>query len=310
MGIDMRLARTRWQHTGDEGGGRKTFAGAACARLEDCGFDLPEPGTPERRTLNQLLQNVRRGTSKTPTASTHAQFVDCCEDPKLLLAAACLVASMVNKTEVWEKKVWNPSVYWDCRERIAPEETEADKLAVAAHTKAVSSKLSDPEAQNHVRERRDKLRAQKREEMSTALSELTSFAEVVKELEKDDEPTDLALAIGREVGREVWQHTLDMASLRAVHESFRGSSFRGGEAGDALRAALKGGEELTAWKASAARKNTTLSRKNTAPMVAAIFCAMRGIGGAVRIVKLRKVRAEALQILFFGSNCAARLDAR
>ena len=45
-----------------------------------------------------------------------------------------------------------------------------------------------------------------------------------------------------------------------------------------MRVALHGGAKLTTWVYSTKRKKSPLTREETAPMVAAIFCAARGIG--------------------------------
>ena len=261
---DLRLVCGAWVHEKGTPGGRCTFAAHAKERLRKARFEWPEHLDAK---VTEMLKNVRSGMSTSFNDATARRFYP------LLIAAILFVGSTVNKTKRFARRLWNPARCFGAGEPVLARARDPDGAAEAEWKAAGQKARMNWWAEVEAGIERDR---EQRKQLKEKLSQLSTREQVVTALtNQDKDAAALQLAIGHEVARFVWRHLLQRACLRSLKEHLTRCN---GEAGEKLRVALHGGAKLTTWVYSTKRKKSPLTREETAPMVAAIFCAARGIG--------------------------------
>ena len=272
-----------WVHSTGLIGGRATYTGAAKLRLRENGWRWPaEPGLEQK--LSRMLENSRSKPTIGFQPKTMRPFLESGASP-VFFSAVLMVAATVNKPLKWLAKSWNPVASWAAPRIDAKASELSAELVLEAHAAALGGATpSSSQARSLAHEAVEHRTKTEREAVRAALAALKTHADVVHELRKGAEPTAAALTIGATVGMLVWQHSMRVASIKAMDQHL-GARGRSSE----LRSVLRSGGDLTRWTGKMKGK-TGISRNDAAPMVATIWLANRDDCDFPGSVELRKVR--------------------
>lgn len=276
------LANESWPWQEGQDGPDRTWKKAALSRLRCVGVCVREEDEP---LVKQMLQDVKSGK----TTSFGKKRRERLAHDKLLPAAIMACVSMCDGVAITiGERLFNPVAREELKDLQALGEVNA-----ATGEAVTGSAAGVPGGRGRAKLLREWRQECVRWSIAIDIRQLETYDEVLAELTKE-EMTPAAISIGRQVGRLLWQHVLQTASLDALRQHFARCN---GEAGQQLRRALRSAEVLTQWSHSLRpRAEVTIGRKEAAPTIAALFMSERDgcvHPEAMRWREVRRVRLSA-----------------